>query len=257
MNSKQFDLKSFPANTFFSCLLLISLSSMAQPSHEAFDHLLGEHVNNLGWVDYRGLEQKKDQLYNYLNVLKNNHPNDSWSMEEQISYWINAYNAFTLQLVLEHYPVESIKDIGSWFQIPFFNTPWDIEFIEIGGETYDLNNIEHDILRTKFEEPRIHFAIVCASYSCPRLSSSAYKPETLDAQLEAAAMDFLNDNRKNKIAAGRASVSKIFRWFAGDFKKETTLREFINKYSKMKISQQADIEFLDYDWRLNDQATIQ
>lgn len=218
--------------------------------------MLKEFVNDQGWVDYTGLGQKRDRLDNYLHILRNNHPADGWSSEEQISYWINAYNAFTLQLILDNYPAESINNIGSWLQIPFVNTPWDIEFIEIEGIKYDLNNIEHDILRGEFEEPRIHFAIVCASYSCPKLGRSAYFPETIDQQLEAAAIDFINDKRKNQIATNGVSVSKIFSWFEADFKKQTTLREFINKYSKIQISKDSDIGFQEYNWELNDQATL-
>jgi hypothetical protein len=236
--------------------VLISYSTRAQPSHATFDLLLKEFVNDQGWVDYTGLGQKRDKLENYIDILRNNHPTNTWSQEEQISYWINAYNAFTLQLILDNYPVESIKDIGSWLQIPFINTPWDIEFIEIKGRKYDLNNIEHDILREGFEEPRIHFAIVCASYSCPKLSRSAYFPETLDQQLEAAAIDFINDKQKNHILPNSVSISKIFSWFGGDFKKQTTLLEFLNKYSKVSISKDADIGFMEYNWNLNDQAVL-
>ncbi|MDA0193915.1 MAG: DUF547 domain-containing protein [Bacteroidetes bacterium] len=242
--------------SIFLCLELISYSTEAQPSHATYSLLLKEFVNDEGWVDYVGLGQNRDKLDNYLYILRNNHPEDTWSKEEQIAYWINAYNAFTLQLILDNYPIESIKDIGSWLQIPFVNTPWDIEFIEIEGRKYDLNNIEHDILRGEFEEPRIHFAIVCASYSCPKLGRNAYIAETLDQQLEAAAIDFINDKQKNQIAPNSVSVSKIFSWFGSDFKKQTTLREFLNKYSKVRISKDADIGFLEYNWNLNDQAVL-
>lgn len=243
---------------FLIGLVGFSLSCYANGpvSHKLFDEVLKEFVDEKGWVDYQRLQDNSQQLQDYLKLLQNNHPNDSWSKNEQLAYWINAYNAFTLQLIIEKYPVESIKDIGSWIQIPFVNTPWDISFIEIGDETYDLNNIEHDILRSDFDEPRIHFAIVCASYSCPRLNQAAYTAENIDGQLAAAAKDFLNDPRKNKINANNPELSKIFSWFGGDFKKKTTLIEFINQYSEIEINPDADISFLDYDWRLNDQKML-
>ncbi len=245
---------------FFQLLIVVGFNltgaDSAPISHKLLDEILRRYVSEKGWIDYRGLKDDPQQLQEYLDLLSNNHPNDSWSRNEQLAYWINAYNAFTLSLIIEKYPVESIKDIGSWIQIPFVNTPWDIKFIEIGDKTYDLNNIEHDILRSEFEEPRIHFAIVCASYSCPRLSRQAYTAKNLDAQLNAAARDFLNDPGKNIIDAIKPRVSKIFSWFGGDFKKKTSLREYINQYADVKIKSEAKISFLEYDWRLNDQKTL-
>ncbi len=237
-------------------LAAFNVNGQLPPSHQLFTEVLQKHVNEKGWVDYQSLIDDRSQLDAYVKLLQNNHPSESWSRKEQLAYWINAYNAFTLHLILEKYPVESVKDIGSWIQIPFVNTPWDISFIEIGDKTYDLNNIEHDILRSDFDEPRIHFAIVCASYSCPRLSQEAYTAENIEAQLAAAAKDFLNDPRKNKMNANNPELSKIFSWFGGDFKKQTSLIEFINQYSATKIDPEANISFFDYDWRLNDQKTL-
>ena len=238
-------------------LLLIVGKTSAQSAvdHSLFDDVLSEYVDDEGWVNYTALAENRDQLDQYLSLLRSNHPKDDWTDNEKIAYWINAYNAFTLELILKHYPLKGIKDIGSWVQIPFVNTPWDIKFITIGEKEYDLNNIEHDILRKEFNEPRIHFAIVCASYSCPRLAREAYKAETLDAQLKSAAIDFLNDPRKNTIDPQKPKISKIFSWFGGDFKKETTLIEFLNRYVHTPINEDADVSFRDYDWGLNDQKT--
>ncbi|MEQ9423134.1 MAG: DUF547 domain-containing protein [Cyclobacteriaceae bacterium] len=237
-------------------LVLMLESARAQVSHQLFDEILKTYVNENGWVDYKKLKANRSQLTEYLNVLKNHHPEETWSRNEKLAYWINAYNAFTLELIVEKYPVESIKDIGSWLQIPFVNTPWDIKFIEISDEKYDLNNIEHDILRDELNEPRIHFAIVCASYSCPKLSRDAFVPEKIQEQLDVAAVSFLNDPKRNQMDKQNPKVSKIFSWFGGDFKKETSLIGYLNKYSNVKISEGADVDFLDYDWRLNDQATL-
>jgi hypothetical protein len=175
----------------------------------------------------------------------------NWSANEQKAYWINAYNAFTVSLIVSKYPVKSIKDIGG--KIYKVNTPWDIKFITIGGKKYDLNNIEHGILRKKYDDPRIHFALVCAAISCPRLRNEAYTAAKLDAQLEAAGKDFLNDTAKNNIRADQADLSKYFTWYQGDFTKKGSLVEFINKYSQIKIDNNTKINYLDYNWSLNEQ----
>jgi len=221
-------------------------------SHQLWDSLLKQHVNAEGWVDYEGFQKDRDVLKKYLNLLQANGPNDdNWSREEQLAYWINVYNAFTVELILKHYPLESIKDIGSSIQVPFINSPWDIKFIEIGGETLDLNNVEHNILRKHLQEPRIHFAINCASYSCPRLRNEAFTADKLEAQLEEAAHEFINDPKRNTITAEKAEVSMIFSWFKGDFTKEGTLRDFLNKYSDTTIKQDAKVGHRKYDWSLN------
>jgi hypothetical protein len=151
--------------------------------------------------------------------------------------------------------LETIKDIGSSIQVPFVNTPWDIKFIEIGGEKLDLNNIEHGILRKEFDEPRIHFAINCASISCPKLRAEAYTAGKLEHQLNDQAIDFINDPERNRIDGDHIRLSKIFRWFGGDFKKNGSLIDFLNRYSREKIHPAVDIVYLDYNWKLNDTKT--
>jgi len=227
------------------------------PSHEQWTELLSRHVKEDGLVDYRGFQSDRNQLDSYLETLSKIHPDpERWSQDEQIAFWINAYNAFTIDLVLKHYPLESIKDIGSAIQIPFINTPWDIKFIEIGNEKMDLNHIEHGILRKKFNEPRIHFAINCASISCPRLRKEAYTALQLEEQLNQQARDFLNDHSKNVIQRNQVSISKIFKWFKGDFTTQGSLLDYLNAYAETSIDEDADIDYLEYDWRLNDIATV-
>ncbi len=232
--------------------LLFSLSSFAQSktiSHDLFDALLKKYVNSQGNVDYAGFKKDSVRFNQYLDLLAKNPPTGSWSREEQLAYWINVYNAFTISLVAKHFPVKSIKDIRPG--ISFINSVWDIRFIKIGKETYDLNNIEHSILRKKFDEPRIHFAINCASYSCPRLRSEAYTGEKLNLQLTAAAEAFLADKTKNEIAPDKIVLSKIFDWFGGDFKKKGSLIDFLNLYSKVKINNKAKVSYMEYNWALN------
>jgi len=149
----------FFLSLFFSCNnnnKKIVASNSTPISHEIWTELFD------GKVNYKGFAEDKARFDEYLNLLNTHHPNDkNWSKNEQLAYWINAYNAYTVELILKHYPVVSIKDIKKG--LPFLNSVWDIEFIEIEGNTYDLNHIEHEILRKEFDEPRIHFAIVCAS----------------------------------------------------------------------------------------------
>lgn len=236
------------------CSALDPQQANTQPvSHELFDGLLKKHVDNSGLVSYQGFAEDREQLDQYLTLLTSNPPNDQhWTREEKLAYWINLYNAFTIDLILDHYPVESIKDIGANLQVPFVNTPWDIKFIQIAGEKYDLNNIEHNILRKIFEEPRIHFAINCASMSCPKLRKEAYEASKIGRQLEEQAIEFLSDPLRNQIAADKAEISKIFQWFSGDFTKSGSLREFLNQYAQQKILEDADIGYMNYDWTINE-----
>ena len=220
------------------------------PTHELWGALLKDFVQN-GHVNYIRLHENSEQLNIYLSRLKEHSPSSDWSKEESLAYWINAYNAFTLKIILDNYPVESIKDIGSNIQIPLINSTWDIPFIEIGDKELTLNDIEHRILRKDFNEPTIHFAIVCASVSCPSLRSEAYTAGKIYKQLNEQALAFINDKSKNQIATNQVKISKIFSWFEGDFTKEGNLIDFLNQYSKVKINKEADISYMDYNWSLN------
>lgn len=245
---------------FYFSVLVLTLQSCAQKaveskslpvSHTIWNELVAAHVDTLGHVDYAAFVADSAKLNTYLDVLKAAHPNEAnWNREERMAYWINAYNAFTVQLVVRHYPCKSIKDLGG--KIYKVNTPWDIRFIMIEGKDYDLNNIEHDILRKEFDEPRIHFALNCASISCPALRNEAYTAEKLDAQLTDQAKRFLADTTKNKIGIASSKLSKLFSWFSGDFTKKTTLIDFINQYTEVKMKSGAKLDYLEYDWALNE-----
>ena len=131
--------------------------------------------------------------------------------------------------------------------------PWDIPFVRAGGETYTLNQVEHEIIRKRFVEPRIHFALVCAARSCPPLLNVAYRPDRLQAQLESRARGFINDAGKNKLSGDAASVSALFDWFSGDFTKDgTTVVDYINRYAKKTLRSQS-LTYEPYDWSLNSQ----
>ncbi len=237
---------------FTQCGVSKIQSSSRPVSHVIWDSLLQQYVTTSGDVNYNGFIQDSTKFNQYLNLLGNNHPNDqNWSRDERLAYWINAYNAYTVKIIVDHYPVDGIKDIKRG--IPFVNTVWDIKFINIEDQTYDLNNIEHGIIRKRFEEPRIHFAVNCASVSCPRLRNEAYTAEKLEKQLTDQARYFLRNPVKNRLSNDQLQLSKIFKWFSGDFKDGgfKGVRDFVQQYGPAH-SQDADIKYLDYDWRLND-----
>lgn len=207
--------------------------------------LLSEHVTTDGLVDYKGFLKDKDKLHHFTKQLSQNTPNKSWLDSEKKAYLINAYNAFTIQLVVDNYPVESIKDIGNIFS-RFFK----IEFIDYNNKLVSLDDIEKGMLLPMGDE-RVHFAINCASYSCPKISNKVYRPETLNKQLDEAAHHFIN-SKLNIISKNQAKLSKIFKWYSHDFETDSTdLINYINKYSKIEITKNANIEYLDYNWSLN------
>jgi hypothetical protein len=223
------------------------------PSHELWNTLLKKHVTSDGWVNYKGFKKDQAKLETYLKILKKGVPDPkSWSQEEQLAYWINAYNAFTVKLIIDNYPLKSIKDLNSTLAIPTVNTIWDKKFFNLGGQAYSLNMIEHSILRKNFDEPRIHFALNCASVSCPVLLNEAYSADILEKQLEQQTKEFINDPTKNSISTKNPNISSLFNWYGEDFKKKGTLIEYLNSYSKVKINPNARISFLDYDWNLNE-----
>jgi hypothetical protein len=228
--------------------------TVAAVDHGAYDKLLKKHVSAKGLVDYKGFKADETALNQYLALLSKNPPAASWSKSEQMAFWINAYNAYTIRLILDHYPVKSIKDIGSKIKIPFVTTPWAIKFFSIGSEKMSLDNIEHGILRKKYDDPRIHFALVCASMSCPALRNEAYTAAKLDSQLDDQGRDFLNNPAKNNISRSKAQLSKYFDWYKGDWNNNgQSVAKWVNKYSTTKIDDKTPISYLDYNWNLNEQ----
>lgn len=211
------------------------------PTHEIWDALLKEHVSAGGQVDYAGFKSDKARLQRYLDQLAAAAPQSGWSRNEQMAYWINAYNAFTIKLIIDNYPVASIMDLHG-------GKAWDVKWIKIGDRTYTLNNIENDILRPQFKDARIHFAINCAARSCPPLLNRAFTAAELDQQLNHQAKSFINNPAYNKIRPDQAKVSRIFEWYAQDF---GNLVNYLNRYANSKIKPDAKVEYLEYDWALN------
>jgi len=209
--------------------------------HDSFNTLLQKHVSAAGNVNYNGFKKDRKPLLAYITLLGENLPKESWTQEEKLAYWMNAYNAMTVDLILRNLPVESIKDIKK---------PWDQRYWKLGDKYYNLDEIEHQILR-KMNEPRIHFGINCASFSCPPLLNEAFTPAKVDAQLEKLATQFINDSSRNKISENSVEISNIFKWFSKDFKQNGSIIDYLNKYANVNISEGAKVRFMDYDWSLN------
>lgn len=229
------------------------MKGTSAPNHASWNALLIEHVSADGRVDYAGFQQDIQLLEAYLEELNVQAPDtDVWSEAEQLAFWINAYNAFTVKLIVDHYPVQSIQDLHPFPYIPLLRTVWHKPLFRIANRAISLDHIEHGILRKEFDEPRIHFAINCASASCPPLMPKAYVAEDLDSQLDQAARNFLRNRQYNQLSEHEAQLSKIFSWFRSDFTKEGSLIDFLNKYAEPQLSPMAKINFLPYDWSLNE-----
>lgn len=217
---------------------------VSYPSHAMWSALLSQYVSSNGKVNYKGLMKEQKRLQAYLNEL-NLHPvQPNWDKKQQLAFWINAYNAFTIQLILKHYPISSITKIEA--------KPWDNAFIQLGKKNYSLNQIENTIIRPEFKDARIHFALNCAAKSCPKLLNEAYLPEKLDAQLEKQTALFINDTQANFLSSKKAEVSNIFEWYKSDFDAAGGVIAFINRYAKTPISANATLSYKPYDWSLNE-----
>ena len=210
-------------------------------SHAIFDELCKQYISPSGNVNYTKFKNDESRLNVYLDLLRNNPPAETWSKKAQLAYWINAYNAFTIKLILKNFPVKKITDLDG-------GKPWDKKWIKIGKENYSLNNIEHDIMRPKFNEPRIHFAVNCAAVSCPPINNKAWTDENIEIELERVSKAFINNPKLNQISKSSVKLSKIFEWYKSDF---GDLIEFINEYSQTKISKGSNLNYLEYNWSLN------
>jgi len=210
--------------------------------HSNWNKLLQKHVDNMGNVDYKGFTKDVAALQNYLDYLANNRPVNEAPKPEKLAYYINLYNAATVKLIIDNYPTTSIKDIKN---------PWGKDIVHIGNETISLGDLEHKILR-KMDEPRIHFAINCASYSCPKLLNTAFTAVNLEKLLEHMAIDFINDPKRNVLTKEKAALSEIFNWYKNDFTEKGSLVDYINKYASIKITSKTKISYLNYNWALNE-----
>jgi hypothetical protein len=242
-------------------------------SHAAWTALLKKHIVLLrggqsSQVSYAGFAADKAALEAYTGALAgvSREAFNGFSKAQRMAFLINAYNAYTVQLVLTKYPdLKSIKDVGS-----LLSNPWKQKVAPLLGTVMTLDGIEHDTLRARgvYDDPRIHFAVNCASIGCPMLREEAFTADKLDAQLDQQALRFLSDRSRNRYnaSAKKLEVSKIFDWYGEDFKLGhrgiNSLDAYLAKYADVMAESPADkdlvraggvgISFLDYDWKLND-----
>jgi hypothetical protein len=243
------------------CYLLIG--TIAGADQELYTKLLTEYVHQ-GKVRYSSL-CKDPGLGQYIAQLSKTDPEKIKNRNSRLAFWINTYNAYTLKIICDNYPVKSINDLHSGGRIlgtVFKTTVWDKEFIDIHGRKLSLNTIEHKIIRKQFKEPRAHFALVCASISCPPLRPEAYRGQDLDHQLDDQARIFFADTSKNTFDLQRkvARLSKIMDWYSEDFGKDKEqILLFISRFLPDKAARaiQSDpgewkVEYTKYNWNLNE-----
>ncbi|AUC90275.1 DUF547 domain-containing protein [Alteromonas sp. MB-3u-76] len=253
-------------------LAVTSVQALADSKlHDKYNSLLNTHVVTINdgastQVNYEGFKRDQKALSDYLNQLAAVPPKTfgSWDENTQLAFLINAYNAYTINLILTEYPsLDSIRDLGG-----FFSSPWKKDIAPLLGKSRSLDDIEHNLIRgdNKYSEPRIHFAVNCASVGCPALREEAYIGEQLDKQLEDQTKRFLGDSTRNTMKDKTLYLSKIFTWYEGDFEKNwkgtSTVKEFIVLYREaMSLNQsqvdaitsgEVEVDYLDYDWSLND-----
>jgi hypothetical protein len=229
-------------------LLLLFLSQSVAfgqyVNYKFYEDFLGKYVAVEGNVDYDAIYENQTDLKEVVQRFEEVTIDDHWSTNQKLSHWINAYNLYSIQLIINNFPINSIKDISESF---------DKRFIPYKNQLICLNFIEKELLSTTLDE-RIHFAINCASISCPSLNRVPFYADTVDQQLEVAAKAFINDMTKNQITRKEVKLSKIFDWFSAHFlENNTSIISYINKYSDTKIKENATIEYLEYNWSLNSQ----
>lgn len=223
-------------------------------SHKSWDQILKQYTSKKGkqvYFKYNELKNNENELNSYLRQLESvsKETFNIFERDQKLAFWINAYNAYTIQIILKNYPVKSIKDISSgWFS----SGPWKKEFINLFGKNMSLDNIEHDTIRKEFDEPRIHFAVNCASIGCPSLLEEAFVSSRLNGQLDKAALNFLQNKSKNYVKGNILYLSKIFEWYGSDFsKKHGDFKNYIIKTLNLP-HKNYDVKFNDYNWNLNE-----
>lgn len=209
--------------------------------HDIWDNLLQTYVDKDGKVNYKGFIRDSAQLNKYLNLLTQSQL-DALTRNDKIAFWINAYNAFTVKLIIQNYPVKSIMDLGN-------GKIWDRKWIKLNHQTLSLNDIEHNVLFKQYPDARFHFALVCAARSCPPLLNRAWEAHTLENDLQIRTQLFIQNPTFNQISKNNISLSKLFEWYGSDFGDIIT---FLNKFQTATVSEDALITFNEYDWDLNE-----
>ena len=229
-----------------SVFLLTQISAFSQYiNYQFYEDFLTKYVSEEGYVDYDAIYENHTDLKNVIDRFEKLETYSNWSKNHELSHWINIYNVYSIKLIIDNFPINSIRDVSQSF---------DLRFIPVKNQLVSLNYIEKEILSKTLDE-RIHFAINCASISCPNINRVPFYADTIENQLEVAAKKFINNTTKNDISRKEVKLSKIFDWFAADFlKNNATVIDYINKYSDTRIKENAEIQFLEYNWSLNSQV---
>ncbi len=256
-------MRLFFRSVLFIIVSISSHSALAYDhTYKSYDEILKQVVAVKGtqsFVDYTQLKSDTSKLDEFTDGIEyiGKDEFDSWSREQQMAFLINAYNAFTIKLILTKYPVDSIKAYGGLF----VNSPWEKEFFTLFGKKSTLNHIEHDLLRKLYKESRLHFVLVCASRSCPPLITEAYVAGKLEQQFTDATTNFMRDTERNRFNAekNKIEISKIFKWYKKDFKSSAgSVNAFVAPFMTDDVevrtliaNKETKIHYLDYDWSLN------
>jgi len=229
--------------------------------HDPLDSFLARYVvtkRGMNLVDYRAVTPSdRKNLETYIETLEGTDV-DRLTRDQQFAFWVNLYNAATVRLILDHYPVDSIRDIDISPGL-FSDGPWQGKILRVAGEKLSLDDIEHRILRPIWQDPRIHYAVNCASLGCPELARQAYRAGALDTMLNAAARAFVNHPRGVRVERGDLILSRIYKWYAGDFGGSATdiiahIRQYANPALSVRLGMMTHIRKYHYDWSLNDAA---
>ena len=251
------DLKRIYMAFLFLAAMLAIIAPQAwggpKVDNRLYAELLAKHIRD-GFVDYASFKTEHPKLKEYLQYLAGINP-DELSSDDAFAYYINLYNAATIDLVLENYPgIDSIKDIGG-----IFGNPWKIEFITLNGKKVHLDHVEHEILRPTYKDPRIHFAVNCASLGCPPLHTKPFEGETLDADLDELTRKNMNDPAHTRLEGDDLYVSKVFDWFGEDWGEKEDKVAFVRRYSALdqaaeidQLGGSLDLKYSEWDWTLND-----
>ncbi|MGE3311197.1 MAG: DUF547 domain-containing protein [Limisphaerales bacterium] len=238
---------------------LQAATSNGAPDHQTYARVLREFVRDAR-VDYAGLKARPGDLDAYLEELARVAPAEfaRWPRGERLALLINLYNAQTLRLIVDHHPIAGIRKIGL---LP--GSAWKRKVVRFGGRVTTLDDLEHGVIRREYQEPRIHFALVCAAKGCPPLRDEPYLPERLEDQLNDQARRFLAEAAKNRVDSSTRTLwlSPIFEWFEGDFTAGgTTIVEYVERYlpeaarRELRAIPDLRVRYSDYDWSLNEQA---
>ena len=214
--------------------------------HKTWDNLTRKYISSSGKVNYAGFKKEKIQLEKYIKELQSYHKDlSSWSKNKRLAYWINVYNAVTVKLIVDNYPLKSITDLHG-------GKPWDQKLINLGGVSYSLDVIENKIIRPRFNEPRIHFAVNCAAKSCPKILNRAWTEDNIQRYLTKQTKAFIANSSQNTIKEDKVILSKIFDWYKTDFgTSNENVIKFINKYSDIDVKSDASVSYNEYNWSLN------